>query len=206
MENTRDLKCEDVRENFKSWHYWEYLSKKMVPKVPTKNSARKDTFCKEKGCQKPRYWEEIYRNKRLTWQRNVGVSPVLQARNGVRVDPCRTKRKTEESKRGRSSLFSAVSADLFKPFWNFKVTNANFNYIDILVCCGKDENGEKLVIFWGTYLWLFRSLVLCIVEMNSGWNSSHMRRSWVCRGGGGGVLLFTGQSQSDRGQRGSKIK
>lgn len=156
----------------------------MFPKVPTRNSARKDAFCKEKGCQKPRYWEEIYRNKRLTWQRNVSVSPVLQARNGVRADPCRTKRRieSEDSKRGRSSLFSAVSADLFKPFWNFKVKNANFSCIDILVC-GKDENGEKLVIFCATYLWLFRSLVLCIVEMNSGWSSSHMSRSWVCRGG-----------------------
>lgn len=26
----------------------------MFPKVPNKNSARKDAFCKEKGCQKPR--------------------------------------------------------------------------------------------------------------------------------------------------------
>lgn len=83
-----------------------------------------------------------------------------------------------------------------------QLTNANVNSIDIWVC-GKDENGENLVIFWGTYLWLFRSLLLCIVEVNSGWSSSHMSRSWFFSGG---VLLFTGQSLSDRGQRGSKIK
>lgn len=63
----------------------------------------------------------------------------------------RGEQREKTAKRGRTSLFSAVSADLFKAMWNFTVTNANVNSIDIWVC-GKDENGENLVIFWGTYL------------------------------------------------------
>lgn len=82
----------------------------------------------------------MYRNKGLTWQRNENVSPVLQARNGERAaDPCGTKERPErkDSKRESSSLFSAVSGDLVKPFWNFKVNNTHLNCVDVCRCMKK---------------------------------------------------------------------